>query len=295
MANRQRRRTKYTKQQILRNRFIFILTCTAILLLAVFGVAKLIETTFAEPAMAELDNDQVSSVMSDSDNGSSNIDTSSVDSSLGDEDDEDLSGSDISDSIPVDSEVEEVDMTYPGDGVPMLVNKQNPIPEGYVPELETVFDYQFSSVGAQALRDMINVAEDEGINLTIISAYRSVERQTNNYNNRVQQYIDEGKTEDEAKELTELFIAPPNNSEHSIGLSVDFNSLEQNFENTEEFEWLYKNCATFGFILRYANDKVAVTGYSYEPWHYRFVGTNHSHEIMEEGMALEEYLALSNF
>ncbi len=287
MANKKYRRKKYTKQQILRNRFAFIIVCAIILAIAIFGIIKLIESAFAEPAMAVVDDSITSGSSSISVTSSSlneDEDSSLVDDSM---DDSNLESS----SVSVSSYVEEVDMTYPGDDIPLLVNKQNPIPEDFEPDLVSVFDYQFASVGAQALRDMINVAANEGIDLNIISAYRSIEHQTNNYNNRVEQYMDEGKTEEEAQELTEMFIAPPLNSEHSLGLAVDFNSLYQSFEDTEEFEWLVENCATFGFILRYNKDKVAITGYSYEPWHYRFVGTNHSHEIMERGITLEEYLA----
>ncbi len=288
MAKKRYKRTKYTKQQIIKNRFIFIFVATTIFLLIIFGVVRLLELAFAQPTLAEVDIDSTL-----------NSSSASIDNSQPDE--SDIDGSDIDDSnitsssieetsASVNSEIDEVDMTYPGDGVPMLVNKQNPIPEDYEPELETVYDYSFRTDGAQALRDMINAAAAEGINIYIVSAYRTVEHQTRNYNNRVDQYMSEGKTEEEAKELTEMFIAPPTNSEHSLGLAVDFNSLSQSFEDTEEFDWLVENCATFGFILRYSKDKVAVTGYSYEPWHYRFVGTNHSHEIMESGLSLEEYL-----
>ncbi len=286
MANKHYRKNKYTKKQILRNRFIFIAFSSGILLLALFGIIRLIEFTFAQPTFAQVNED---SAPTTSMAYSVNEDDSKEDDIIS-EIDSSIDSNSTDSSLPVSSEVESVDLTYPGDGVPLLVNKQNPIPEDFEPQLETVFDYSFSTDGAQALRDMINVAADEGINLYIVSAYRTIERQTNNYNNRVEQYINEGKTEEEAKELTEMFIAPPLNSEHSLGLAVDLNSLSQSFEDTKEFEWLVENCATFGFILRYPKDKVAVTGYSYEPWHYRFVGTNHSHEIMERGVCLEEYL-----
>ncbi len=296
MAKKKSYKSRYTKTQIMRNRFIVILFFTVIFLLAIFGVVKVVEAVFSgdtQAVMASSTTSQSSQQTTDdsiaeSEDDSQDIEDSSVvsgsisNSEVDDEMDDSTSGDDNSTS--------EVDMTYPGDGTPLLVNKQNPIPEGYDPSLESIGDFYFREDGIEALEDMIAAAADDGITLSIISAYRSNERQTSNYNARVDQYISEGKTETQAKELTEMFIAPPGTSEHTLGLAVDFNSLYQSFEDTKEYEWLIENCAEFGFILRYPKDKVAVTGFSFEPWHYRFVGTNHSIEIMERGVCLEEYL-----
>ncbi len=305
MAKKTYKRYKYSKSQIARNRTIFLLCIISVVGLSIWGVGTLVGGV-EQPVAATVDNstsqDGEASEPSSSDNqdepevqDSPDGESSDVQTSDGadnsEESGEQGESDGESDGSGSESEGEdEVDMTYPGDDPPMLVNKQNYIPEGFEPNLSTIGDYQFATVGIQALKDMMSAAALEGINLWIVSAYRTNERQTNNYNARVDTYLAEGKTEEEAKELTEQFIAPPGTSEHTIGLAVDFNSLYQSFEDTPEFEWLYENCATFGFILRYPKDKVAVTGFSYEPWHYRFVGTNHSHEIMENGIALEEYL-----
>ena len=66
--------------------------------------------------------------------------------------------------------------------------------------------------------------------------------------------------------------------------------MDENFENTEECRWLHNNMHKYGFILRYPKGKENVTGYNYEPWHIRYVGTDHSYKIKEEGLTLEEYL-----
>ncbi len=300
MAKKKYRKYRYSKSQIARNRFIFIMICITIVGLSIWGVGKIIESTTESQDTASQSTDGASSDSESSASGSeiepANSDGDESTSESQDESASDDSTSESEGEEASSSESEEseglVDMTYPGDDPPMLVNKENYIPEGYEPALSSVGDgYEFATVGVQALKDMMSAAANEGVNLWIVSAYRSNERQTNNYNARIDAYIAEGKTREEAIELTEQFIAPPGTSEHTLGLAVDFNSLYQSFEDTPEFEWLVENCATFGFILRYDKDKVAVTGFSYEPWHYRFVGTNHSHAIMESGLSLEEYLS----
>ena len=90
--------------------------------------------------------------------------------------------------------------------------------------------------------------------------------------------------------MTAQYIAVPGTSEHSLGLAVDLNSLEESFEQTAQFKWLIEHCAEYGFILRYPKDKEDITGISYEPWHYRYVGEDHAAKIMEQGLCLEEYV-----
>ena len=114
------------------------------------------------------------------------------------------------------------------------------------------------------------------------------------------QYINKGYSREKAKELAAQYVAPPGTSEHLTGLAVDLispdwynthSSLTSDFENTKQFAWLYAHCAEYGFILRYPKDKVAITGYSYEPWHYRYVGVEAAKEIMSKKICLEEYVA----
>ena len=147
---------------------------------------------------------------------------------------------------------------------------------------------------------MIADAKKDGVELKIISGFRTFSGQTTLFNNKVNQYINKGYSRDKAKELAAQYVAPPGTSEHLTGLAVDlispdwynYNSdLNSNFEKTKQFEWLYNNCAKYGFVLRYPKDKESITGYSYEPWHYRYVGVEHAKKIMDQKICLEEYVA----
>lgn len=112
-------------------------------------------------------------------------------------------------------------------------------------------------------------------------------------------YLDNGLTsltEEDAIQVVLSYSALPGTSEHQSGLCVDFVTstamLNENFENTEAFDWLSQNAYRFGFILRYPSDKTEITGYSYEPWHFRFVGREAATEIYFGNMTLEEFSAL---
>ena len=91
----------------------------------------------------------------------------------------------------------------------------------------------------------------------------------------------------------DTFSARPGHSEHQTGLALDINvaSTKAHFENTPAFAWLKEHCAGHGFILRYDLGKEAVTGYRFEPWHYRYVGVEIAQTIMEQGITYEEYVA----
>ena len=90
-------------------------------------------------------------------------------------------------------------------------------------------------------------------------------------------------------------MAVPGTSEHNLGIVVDIvnqgykGELEQYFEEQPLFDWLVENCADYGFILRYPKTKESVTGIVYEPWHYRYVGREVAHYIMDNDLTLEEY------
>ena len=113
-----------------------------------------------------------------------------------------------------------------------------------------------------------------------------------------QTYLSQGLdrlTEEDAIKVVLSYSALPGTSEHQSGLCVDFvdvhaGALTEAFENTEAFGWLSENAYRFGFILRYPPHKTAVTGYTYEPWHYRFVGREAATEIYFRDLTLEEFL-----
>src|SRR5690606_25707577 len=120
--------------------------------------------------------------------------------------------------------------------------------------------------------------------------YRSYSYQSNLYNRYVRSH---GKTE------ADRFSARPGHSEHQTGLAFDFGGknqahwLEKSFEGTKEGKWLLANAHKYGFILRYPKGKEKITGYIYEPWHYRYVGSKKASEIKNSKLTMEEYFKVS--
>lgn len=180
----------------------------------------------------------------------------------------------------------------------ILVNRENFLPEGYDSgiQLATITDnYRVDARIADNVKRMIADARNEGITLSIVSAYRSVERQTELYADKVEEFINAGKDTEAAKEVAATIVARPGTSEHHTGLALDIvtpsgMALEESFENTPAFRWLDKNAHRYGFVLRYPKDKQDITGIIYEPWHYRFVGEEHATQMKERGLVLEEYI-----
>lgn len=178
----------------------------------------------------------------------------------------------------------------------ILVNYENPIPEGFYPELEEVQNgFVADARIVQAAKDMIAAAREQGIELLVCSAYRPYASQKRNYDNSVQAYISKGYSEANAKIETEKLIAVPGYSEHHTGLALDivtpsYQMLNDGFAKTDAGKWLAKNAPEYGFILRYPKDKTEITKISYEPWHFRYVGTQAAQEITAQGLCLEEYL-----
>ncbi len=177
-----------------------------------------------------------------------------------------------------------------------LVNQKNKIPEDYNVNLESIDNYrEFDSRAINYLREMLNDMKKDGIkDAWVQSAYRSIEKQTEIYNNKVEEYMKLGKTREQAKSLTEETINKPGYSEHNLGLSVDFNYVNNDFEKTKSFNWLKQNAENYGFILRYTEEKEVITKVKYEPWHWRYVGEEHAKKINELNMCLEEYIEYLN-
>lgn len=180
----------------------------------------------------------------------------------------------------------------------LLVNRDYILPDGYMPELapsitddpdSLKLDYRV----APYYNEMYLAALEDGIELTPVSGYRSFERQTNNFENKIQKYIDEGYGKIEATQMAATIILPPGTSEHNAGLAMDICSLYQNFDETEEFKWLSENAADYGFILRYPEDKQDITKIIYEPWHWRYVGVEAAQAMKASGQCFEEYLGVA--
>ena len=170
----------------------------------------------------------------------------------------------------------------------VLINKHYALPEGFVPMLEELGeDYGTGALrpeAARAFRSMADAAQMDGMTLKSVSSYRSYERQETLYANYQKRYQ---QTE------TDTFSARPGHSEHQTGLALDINtaSSRAHFETTPAFAWLKEHCAEYGFILRYDQGKEEITGYRFEPWHYRYVGQEAAQACMSRGMAYEEYVA----
>lgn len=167
------------------------------------------------------------------------------------------------------------------DGV-LIVNKKYSLPSNYNPGV--------NPTAQKAVNAMVSDAGKQGIYLNPFSTFRSYSRQTQLYNNYVRNY---GKTQ------ADRFSAKPGTSEHQTGLAFDFGGrntslwAEDAFANTTEAKWLANNAQKYGFVLRYPKGKEKVTGYMYEPWHFRYVGTDVATKVKASGKTLEEYFKVS--
>lgn len=178
----------------------------------------------------------------------------------------------------------------------ILTNDKYPVPEGYefneVPIPDT--DQTIDSRVLKPLTKMLDGAKKEGLNLIVCSGARSFEKQEQLFEQKLQYYMDSGKTKEEAYELAKRVISVPGSGEHVMGLaadiySLDYKALDEGFADTPEGKWLRKNCYKYGFILRYDKGKEAVTGIDYEPWHFRYVGKKTAKYLKKYNLALEEF------
>lgn len=179
----------------------------------------------------------------------------------------------------------------------LLVNPWNFLPEDFDPEIVNIEGWWWKSnaICYEPLMEMLQACRDAGLTPYIASAYRTHGDQIYLHNNKIQRLINEGYSEAEAKVLAGTVVAVPGTSEHELGLAFDlvdnsYRNLDEAQENTAVQKWLMENSWKYGFILRYPNDKSAITGIIYEPWHYRYVGKLVAQQIYESGLCLEEYL-----
>lgn len=183
------------------------------------------------------------------------------------------------------------------DSYTVLVNKEYSLPADYIPNDLVVPDVLFNinfydekklmrQVAATALEELFEAAKEEGLNFYAISGYRSYNRQKEIYDSNIAT---------KGEEYTNRYSAKPGHSEHQTGLSMDVstisvdNRLEPVFAYTPEGKWLAANAHRFGFIIRYPDSKEYLTGYSYEPWHVRYVGKDLAKYLYENNLTLEEY------
>ena len=140
------------------------------------------------------------------------------------------------------------------------------------------------------LQKMFDDMRNDGIYPIVNEGYRTNEEQEQMMEDKINAYLNEGYSEKQAKKLAETLVAPPGTSEHELGIAVDIVADKSRSDNEEVYGWLAENAHKYGFIQRYPQDKTSITGFEYEPWHYRYVGLNSAVEIYEQGLCLEEYL-----
>ena len=174
------------------------------------------------------------------------------------------------------------------DEVDALVNKYHKLPSNYEAKDLVTLSKTYSSRGhkikkaaSEPLMKMIDAARADGLNLLVISGYRTERTQRGLFNNSVKRH---------GMDHALIYSAKPGYSEHQLGLAVDLNSTEESFDQTKEYKWLKANSYKYGFIERYPKGKEFITGYGYEPWHYRYLGVDLATKVYTENVTYEEYL-----
>lgn len=199
-------------------------------------------------------------------------------------------------TIPTTSKAVTMDLKV--GSITQLVNKEYGLPSTYIPEDLTVPNVEFNipyfdekkqlrKEAADSLEQLFQAAyEEESLSLCGVSGYRSYERQNEIYTKNISL---------KGSAYTNKYSAKPGTSEHQTGLSIDVSTasvsycLEEIFAETDEGKWLAQNAHRFGYIIRYPKGKEDITGYSYEPWHIRYVGTELAQHIYDNNLTLEEY------
>lgn len=192
------------------------------------------------------------------------------------------------------------------DGLPwnlILVTNSIPLPEGFSVQLATLSDYRNEQVDERVLQDlttMLNDMEQAGLEPLVCSSYRDYNRQMQLFNQQRDLYTQQGMDAEEAYAAAMQSIALPGYSEHETGLAVDIvamdhQTLDEQFADTPEGQWLAANCAQYGFVVRYPQGKQEITGITYEPWHLRYVGREAALAMQQQNLCLEEYLAQQGY
>ena len=167
----------------------------------------------------------------------------------------------------------------------MLVNKYHLLNKDFkandIVNVSSTYGYANNSLNKEAyeaFKQLANDAKKEGHTIVILSSYRTYEYQEKLWN----------------RDKDDDYVARPGSSEHITGLAIDvsdFNDKNDSFKDTESYTWMINNAHKYGYILRYPENKENITGYSYEAWHYRYVGTSLATKIYNEGITFDEYYA----
>lgn len=174
------------------------------------------------------------------------------------------------------------------DDLLVLVNKNHKLDKGYVPsnleELDLSYsnDDQYLKIEAKLAFERL-IKDAIGYKIIVVSSYRSYDYQDKLFNDYVSK---------KGKAYALACSAKAGHSEHQTGLSLDVmgsNNDYDLFEESKEYEWMKENAHKYGFILRYPEEKEHITGYKFEPWHYRYVGIDIATIIYENNLTLEEF------
>lgn len=179
-------------------------------------------------------------------------------------------------------------------GIDMLVNKSHHLSSEYVPEELTTLSSMYSApekqlakIAAEAVKNLCDAGRQVGVTFYVIGAYRPYETQDKVYNDIL-------KTQGEDVANTKTVKA--GYSEHQTGYAIDITASHEDdipeFKNTLAFQWTSSNSYSYGWILRYPEEKVAITGFQYEPWHYRYVGVDLAKKIIDSKLTFDEYWCL---
>jgi len=179
-----------------------------------------------------------------------------------------------------------------------LINNDFPLDPTFAPELsEIVYGHFIDSRIYETTRQMLNDAEAEGLQLFIVSSFRTYEGQKALFDQEMWNWQGQGFGLFDAYHRAAESVAIPGSSEHQAGLALDIvaanhSYFDENLEETPEIQWLKANAWRYGFILRYPADAIHITGIIYEPWHWRYVGIDAAREIHERRITLEEFLGV---
>lgn len=172
----------------------------------------------------------------------------------------------------------------------IVVNRWNELPEDYDVELTELSNGQMvDSRIYPYLQEMFDAARTEDVYPVVREGYRTAEEQQEILDDKIQSYINQGYSRVKAERTAKEWVALPGTSEHQLGIAVDINADKSKCSNEDVYGWLAENAYKYGFVLRYPPGKQKITGTSYEPWHYRYVGEEAAKEIYEREICLEEY------
>lgn len=197
-----------------------------------------------------------------------------------------------SESVEATLKTDETDIMNPlEDWRLVLVNEWQALPDDYQVELsELRNDFYVDERIYEDLQALFDDARTVGIYPLIVSAYRNPEEQQQIIDERVNGYVAQGLTWEDALAETMRTVAAPGYSEHETGLAIDINA--ENEADQAVYDWLAVNAHFYGFIVRYPENKVEETGIDYEPWHFRYVGVEHATYIYEHDLSLEAYIEM---